>query len=341
MFQQREGDVKRTTVLASLCRSREDEELLREIIAQELGPEVEMIDLLVSRSKEEYAKFLDKAEVLFAYRLPKDYSTFIERANKLNWLHLAAAGVDGSLYDDLKTRSFVISNSRGMHANRCAEYVIGSIIAYTKGFMKAWKLQGEKRWARAELIQENKTLAGKTLGILGLGAVGKAVAKVAHPFGLEILGLRRHPEEHPKPLEISHVFGPQNLREFIHPLDYLVLAVPLTKETHRLIDREEFVRLKTTALIVNISRGAILEEAALIQSLEDGEIGGAVLDVFEEEPLSQKSPLWSMENVFITPHVAGTYPHYLRDAARIFARNLRHYLEKRPLENLIDKDLGY
>ena len=333
--------MKRTTVVASLCRSKEDEDQLRDIVAEELGPEMEMVDLLVSRTKDQYVKFLDKAEVLFAYRLPADYAEFAERVTKLKWLHIAAAGIDSSMNEDVQRKSFIITNSRGMHANRCAEYVIGSMIAYTKGFMRALRLQSEKRWARAELIQENRTLAGKTLGILGLGAVGKRVAKVAHPFGLEILGLRRHPEDHPKPPEISHVFGPQNLREFIHPLDYLVLSVPLTKETYHIIDREEFVRLKTSALLVNVSRGSVLDEDALIQSLEDGEIGGAVLDVFEEEPLPQDSPLWTMDNVFITPHVAGTYPNYLRDASRIFARNLRHYLEKRPLENKIDKSRGY
>lgn len=333
--------MKRVVVVASLCRSESDERMLRTAVNEELGPEHDLVDLVVTHSKEEYAKYLGRGEVLFAYRLPSDRHEFLREAAKLKWIQIAGAGLDESLDDEVIRRGFMITNARGIHAGRVAEYVMGSIIAYSKGFFKALRHQAERRWARAELTEANRTLAGKTLGIMGLGALGTQVARVAKPFGLEVTALRRHPEDHPRPAEVSHVFGPQNLREFIHPLDFLVLAVPLTKETRHVIDHEELVRLKTSSLLVNVSRGAVIDETALVAALREGEIGGAVLDVFEEEPLPQDSPLWTMDNVFITPHVAGAWTDYLLHASRLFARNLRNYLEKRRLENLVDPGRGY
>jgi phosphoglycerate dehydrogenase-like enzyme len=336
------GNVKRTTVLVSLCRSEDDEKLLNKIVQEELGPEAEMVDIIASRTKDQFQKELKKAEVLFCHRLPSDYGTYnTSSASRLKWLHLAAASADFCVKTGEKLDNVLVTNSRGLHSTRAAEYVIGAMIAYTKGFLKYREKQHEKKWAHEELLRSNKTLAGKTLGILGLGAVGKSVAKVAAPLGLEILALRRHPEDYPVPPEVSRVFGPQNLREFIHPLDYLVICLPHTVETHHIIDRHELVRLKTNSLLINISRGGVIDEKALIESLRDGEVGGAVLDVFEKEPLPQNSPLWDMENVFITPHVAGNCPSILASASRIFARNLRNYLEKRTLDNIVDQKLGY
>jgi len=333
--------VKKTTVLASLCRTDEDAAQLREILEEQLGPQSSMVDLVITRTKKDYYKLLERAEVLFAYHLPSNYKVFAEHANKLKWVHMAAAGVDSSMTDVVTKKNFVISNSRGMHARRVSEYVMGSVIAYSKGFLKAFRFQSKKRWAREEMINSNRTLAGKTLGVLGFGALGQQIARVAQPFGIEVIALRRHPEDHPTPDTVAHVFGPQNLREFIHPCDYLAVCLPLTNETRHLLDRDEFVRLKTSSLLINVSRGAIIDEKALAEALEVGEIGGAVLDVFEDEPLPATSPLWTMENVLITPHVAGAWSTYLRDASQIFARNLRHYLEKRPLENVVDKERGY
>jgi len=333
--------VKRTTVLVSLCRSEQDEKLLRKVAREELGPEAEMVDIIATRTKDQYQKLLEKAEVLFCHRLPADYETYSTKASRLKWLHLSSASADFNVETGDKLDNIMVTNSRGLHSNRAAEYVIGAIIAYTKGFLKYREKQQSKVWARQELIRTNKTLAGKTLGILGFGAVGRQVAKVAAPLGLEIMALRRHPDDYPVPPEVSKMFGPQSLREFIHPLDYLVVCLPHTSETHHLIDRDELVRLKTNSLLINISRGGVIDEQAMIKSLKDGEIGGAVLDVFEREPLPQDSPLWEMENVFITPHIAGSWPGILSSASRIFARNLRHYLEKRPLDNVIDQDLGY
>jgi phosphoglycerate dehydrogenase-like enzyme len=328
-------------VLASLCRSEEDERILKQVIEDELGPESEMIEIIASRTRDQYRKLLDRAEVIFSHRLPSDYKDYGKKASRLKWLHLASSSVDFDIKSGVKLENVSITTSRGLHANRAAEYALGAIIAYTKGFLKYRQKQKERKWARQELLRANKTLAGKTLGILGFGAVGKRISKIAAPLGVEILALRRHPDDYPVPEEISRMYGPQHLREFIHPLDYLVVCVPHTSETHHILDRDEFVRLKTTALLINISRGGVIDEAAMIDALRDGEIGGAVLDVFEKEPLPSDSPLWEMDNVFITPHIAGSWPGVLTAASRIFARNLRHYVEKRELNNLVNQELGY
>ena len=333
--------MKKITVLASLCRSEEDERLLKKVVSEELGPEAEMIDIVASRTKDQYKKLLARAEVIFCHRLPSDYVTYKKKATRLKWIHLSSASADFCIESGEKLDSVIVTNSRGLHADRAAEYVLGAIIANTRGFLKYRKRQTEKKWARQELIGTNRTVAGKTLGILGFGAVGKRVAKVAAPLGMDIIALRRHPDDYPVPNEVSHMYGPQNLREFIHPLDYLVVCLPHTAETHHIIDRHEFVRLKTNALLINISRGGVIDEEAMIASLRDGEIGGAVLDVFEKEPLPQESPLWTMNNVFITPHIAGSWPGILRSASRMFGRNLRHYLEKRSLDNVVNQELGY
>jgi phosphoglycerate dehydrogenase-like enzyme len=196
-------------------------------------------------------------------------------------------------------------------------------------------------------------LHGATIGIIGYGSIGRQVARLAHAFGMRVLATKRDPrhivdtgyqlDDTGDPIgELpDRVYPAAATLSMLPECDYVVVCAPLTPETHHLIDEEALKAMRSTAYLVNISRGKIVDESALVEALEKNEIAGAGLDVFEVEPLSANSPLWKLDNVILSPHIAGFTPDYDRRAIDVFTRNLRRYLEGRPLLNLVDRDAGY
>ncbi len=276
------------------------------------------------------------------------------QAPHLRWVQLHSAGADHVLNHPLLQAGVTFTTTSGLHATNITEYVMASILAWTRHLhilfdykrRREWP-GGAERWTRFVPHE----LRGAIMGIVGYGSIGREVGQLACTFGMQVLALKRHPQRRddagysfvgdsdgclPKTM-----YGPDQLADMLPLCDYVVLAVPLNADTHHMIGERELRAMKPSAYLVNIARGAVVDETALIRALQEGWIAGAGLDVFEQEPLPPDSPLWTMDNVILTPHTAGFSPHYEERAVEIFTENLRRYLEGRPLLNVVDAALGY
>jgi phosphoglycerate dehydrogenase-like enzyme len=275
----------------------------------------------------------ETAEVIVAWQIPEPV---LGRARRLKWIHTVAAGVDNLLYPPVVDGRVVLTSSVGIHTVALPEYVMALILAFAKRLHRAVRNQAARRWDRSATIGDE--LHGKTLGILGLGAIGRALAARAAAFGMRVVGTKRMPEDVPG---VERVYPPEGTDDVLQQADYVAIVLPLTPATRRLIDARALGMMKATAVLINVGRGAIVDEAALIEALRARRIAGAGLDVFEREPLPADSPLWHMDNVIITPHVSGASPAYFDRAIPLFCDNLRRFLAGRPLVNIVDPARGY
>jgi D-2-hydroxyacid dehydrogenase (NADP+) len=281
-------------------------------------------------------KALRPAEILLSWSLlPPDLT---ERAPNLRWVQVISAGVDRLLSSGLLQSGVTLTTASGVHATPIGECVLGMMIMQAKGWPGLFRAQARREWTRFW----PRVLSGQTVGIVGLGSIGREVARLAKTFGMRVLGVRRSgaPVESGDYL-VDEMFGPLDLLKVLAESDYVVLALPLTEETHHVIGELALRSMKPSAYLINISRGAVIDEAALVRALKEGEIAGAGLDVFESEPLPPESELWDMENVIISPHIAGGTPVYMEQAVEIFCDNLRRYLADEPLRNVVDRQRGY
>jgi phosphoglycerate dehydrogenase-like enzyme len=304
-----------------------------------------------AHSADDLPKAIHDTEILYTFRaLPAP-----DQAPNLRWVQLHTAGAERILSHPLYTQTEILfTTTSGIHAINMAEYVMAQILAFAhriplmlddqaKG---AWSSERWQRYIPDELYE-------KTIGIVGYGSIGRQVARLARAFGMNVLAIKRDAKD---PADSNYVlpnvgdpggdlpdriYPPQAIRSFLGECDYVVLAVPLTEETHHLIDAEKLKAMKENSLLVNVARGAVVDEKALIKALNEGWIAGAVLDVFEEEPLPEDSPLWKTPNLTISPHVSGLTPHYHERAVGIFAENLRRYIAGQPLANLVERERGY
>jgi phosphoglycerate dehydrogenase-like enzyme len=263
-------------------------------------------------------------------------------ASRLRWIQLTAAGVGGLLFPEMVESAVIVTNARGLHATSMSEHALGVMLMFARKLHLARDAQAHRRWAQDEQWLEPPPfgqLAGGTLGIVGFGAVGRALAERARALSMRVVAVRRHPCGDPGPAEAQ--WGPERLPDLLRRSDWLVLAAPLTPETRGLIGRAELALLPRHAILVNLGRGPVVDEPALTEALASGRIAGAALDVFQEEPLAEASPLWSMPNVIATPHVSGFGPRFWERICELFAGNLQRWLAGEPLENVVDKRAGY
>lgn len=264
---------------------------------------------------------------------------WLRETPSLRWIQTVGAGVDNLLNDELHARSeLVITNASGIHAQPIAEHVLGLLLAFTRNLHLSIRQQQSARWDAASASTQLSSLQGKTLGVLGLGAIGKRVAEVAHVFGARVIGLKRKPEP---TAHVAQVFGPEQLHAFLAQSELLVNILPLTPTTRGLLGARELAALPKGALYVNVGRGATTDTAALLDALRSGHLAGAGLDVTDPEPLPADHILWSLPNVIITPHYAGAQPDYFRHAGELFVDNLRRYVAGEALRNVVDKSAGY
>ncbi|MHB1073885.1 MAG: D-2-hydroxyacid dehydrogenase [Gemmatimonadaceae bacterium] len=265
-------------------------------------------------------------------------------APKLRWVHSAAAGVRGALFPEMVASDVLLTNSAGIHAVPMAETVIGGLLFLMRGLHLARALQEASRWDKAPFVGADSPL--RELGdcrvlVVGAGGIGREVAVRATAFGARCTGIRKHPGRG-VPAGFSHVIGPEGLDDALPEADVLVLAAPFTEETSALLDARRLARLPPGAFVVNVARGALVDEAALVAALRAGRLGGAVLDVFAREPLAAQSPLWQLPNVCITPHVSPVSPgRFWPRQLALFGDNWRRYQQGAPLRNLVDKRAGY
>lgn len=277
---------------------------------------------------------LEEIEILYGGLGRED----LERATRLAWWQTTGAGVNGMLTPELIARPVRITNASGIHAEPITEHFFGMLLALTRRLPTAWEGQRAGRWDRGPIWGRETMLAGKTLGLLGVGAIGSYAARVGAAFGMRPIALRRNPA----PVAyVERVYGRYELEPFLGASDVVFNSLPLTRQTERILDARALSWAKPGAIIANVGRGATIDTDALVAALAEGRLGGALLDVTEPEPLPEGHPLWSMENVLITPHYSGAHPGYAERAARIFVENLKRYLDGAPLLNEVDKEAGY
>jgi phosphoglycerate dehydrogenase-like enzyme len=289
-------------------------------------------------------------EVLYTFDLP---SNALDLAPRLRWLQLHSAGANHLLDHPIMKSDVAVTTVSGIHATPIAEYVFASILAYRWRVPMWTHCQREAQWPSGRWgMYAHPELRDSTLGIVGYGSIGREVGRIGQAFGMRVLALRRSAGRTKRGYTSERTgdaagsiptrfYALDALHEMLAECDYVVVALPLTTETTHLIGLAELKALKPSAYLVNIARGPIVDEEALIHALCQGWIAGAGLDVFEQEPLPAGSPLWNMENVLISPHVAGFTPRYDERATALFAENLDRYLSGEPLLNLMDKARGY
>jgi phosphoglycerate dehydrogenase-like enzyme len=293
---------------------------------------------------------LDDVEVLLrGYLTAETFDRVVARAPKLRWVHSASAGVERVLTPASRERGLVITNARGVFSRPIAEYVMLMILAVSRRLPQLLELQRERTWQPLEGAE----LSDVTIGIVGYGSIGRAVAALAAPFGSRVVAVRRRPEEGgaatvpPESEEavpasgVDRVLGSDGLPELVAESDFVVLALPLTPETENVIDTELLARFKPGAWLINVARGRLVDERALLRALDQGPLGGAVLDTFRDEPLPPGSPFYARSNVIVTPHTSWSSGRVLDRSVELFCANLRRYAAGEPLLNVVDPGAGY
>ncbi|MEH2378354.1 MAG: D-2-hydroxyacid dehydrogenase [Nostoc sp.] len=281
------------------------------------------------------------AEVYFSWFFlkPTTLHRVLESAPQLRWHHAPNAGVNHILTPIFTPkyieRNLILTNGAGVHAIPIAEFVIAYMLFHAKQLSKLHQQQTQHHWQKGLPIQE---LLDKTLLIIGAGGIGQEIASRAKAFGMRIFGSRRHPQPQPN---FDKVVGADEWKALLGEADYVVIATPLTWETKGMIDAEVLHLMRPSAYLINIARGAIVDEFALVKALEDGEIAGAALDTVFTEPLPAESPLWSLPNVFITPHCSGNSPRVKERSLALFLDNFTRYRQDKPLRNIVDQTVGY
>ncbi len=300
-------------------------------------------EVLCVTDQEQFIARLPEAEILCSFSVPENWRIL---APNLRWLQYPGAGVDGLRPSGLLDEGspVVVTTATGMHATTISEYVFGSMLMFNWNWPQMVRLQDSHLWARSTGWYNlgGRELAGQTLGVVGMGSIGRRIAQVGRSFGMRVLGIRRSfSTESASDPDLDQGYAPQQLQELLKQSDYVVLAVPLTPETERLIGEAELRSMKSNAYLVNIARGHVIDEQALIRALRENWIAGAGLDVTEVEPLPSNSPLYGMPNVILTPHIAGVSVHYEARLAELFADNLRRYRAGEPLLHRFDPARGY
>ncbi|MFD2830773.1 D-2-hydroxyacid dehydrogenase [Corticicoccus populi] len=278
---------------------------------------------------------LKEAEILFHWK--KDKEALYFKNDCLKWVQTFSAGVDSLDLKQISEKKITLTSASGVHRYPISETIFAFMLGFTREFHTYQKAQQKKEWSRTRPGGE---IHEKTIAILGVGEIGRETAKIAKAFNMTVLGVRNSGKAVDN---VDEMYTPDQLTEILRRSDFVISALPLTKETHHLIGKAQFAEMKDSAFIVNIGRGPVVDEAALIEALKNKQIAGAGLDVFESEPLSEESALWDMDNVIITPHTAGSTDHYNGRVVRdIFIPNLKEYLRgAQPSINRYNHERGY
>ncbi len=257
------------------------------------------------------------------------------QAQHLEWIHVAAAGVDTQLFDELAESDVVVTNAKGVFDRPIAEFVLASILAVAKDVHRSHDLQTSRTWEH----RETRTVAGATVLVVGTGSIGREIARLLRVVGMDVRGAGRTARESDP--DFGSVVSSADLVDHVGWADHVVVVAPLTDATRNLIDASVLSAMKPTAHLVNVGRGPIVDEAALVSALESGTIAAATLDVFQTEPLPNDHPLWTTPGVAITPHMSGDVVGWTDTLARQFVDNAQRWMDGTPLMNVVDKQLGF
>jgi phosphoglycerate dehydrogenase-like enzyme len=307
---------------------------------ERLAKDFPQLRIVQCDSYEGVEEHLRDAEIIFTISLrPEQFAL----AHDLRWVHAPTAAVHQLLFPELVSSEVVVTNSREVHGPVVAEHVIALIFALAKKIPQAVLLQQKNVWGQEAIWNEGahpREVADATLGLIGVGSIGSRVAQMACALGMRVIAVREHVEKG-RPAYVEQIFAPTALGDLLQQSDYVVMAAPLVGETRGLINAARFAVMKPDAYLINVGRGPQVDEVALAEALRTRRIAGAALDVFEREPLPADSPLWSVENLLITPHTAGLTEKLWHRHYELFSDNLRRYLAGQPLQFVVDKQKGY
>jgi phosphoglycerate dehydrogenase-like enzyme len=282
------------------------------------------------------AEAMEGADVLYQWH---SFSPALKEnwaaASTLEWIHVSAAGVSQLLFEDLVHSDVVYTNSRGVLSRAIAEFALGFVLDMAKDSHGSFRLQQEQRWQH----RVTRKIQGQRALVVGTGSIGREIARLFRAVGLQVSGAGR--TTRPGDADFDLIHSSRDLASVAADYDYLVLAAPLTADTTGLVGAEVLAAMKPSARLINVGRGQLVDTNALTHALATGSIAGAALDVVDPEPLPAGHPLWSMENVIITPHMSGDTEDYLDDLGQLFVENLKRYCNGEPLENIVDKKLGF
>jgi len=274
---------------------------------------------------------MGRTEVLMAYAVPPG---LLPAMPKLRWVQAMTAGVEGWLALPDLPEKLTLTCARGTHREAMPENIIGALLFVAKPYLAAVENQKQRKWNH----QTAQPLTGKTLGILGLGAIGRDVARIAAALGMRVIGTRRRPE----PMAgVAEVLPAERTAEVLARSDFVLLLLPATPQTDNLMDAERLGTMKPGAWLLNFGRGHLIKDADLVDAVRSKRIAGAVLDVYRQEPLPAEHPFWGTDGIIVLPHIGGPHPQRDRFVARLFADNLRRFLDGKPLEEVVDRDAGY
>lgn len=288
---------------------------------------------VIQCTSDEAINHIEDADILISWG-DLNFTELLPKAKRLKWVHALSAGVETYLVPELTQSEIILTNSRGIHGIPMAEHVLAMMLSFTRGISVARRQQKEKIWQPMHLEE----LYEKSIAIIGLGSVGREIAKRAKCIGMKVLAAKRTVTTE---LFVDKLYTTDQLPHLLSIADFIVVTLPLTPQTKGLFTLETFQQMKKSAYFINVARGAIVNEADLVTALQAKVIRGAGLDVFEEEPLPEDSPLWELDNVLITPHVAATSPYYIDRSLKLFIENLHKFLSHSAMLNVIDKEKGY
>lgn len=296
---------------------------------------------------------VDDVEVLLrGWLVAEAFDRLLARAPHLTWVHSATSGVERALTPAALARDVLVTNARGVFSPPIAEHVLLMILAVSRHLPDLLELQRERTWQPLE----GRELRELTIGIVGYGSLGRSVASLASAFGSRVIAMRRRPDAVDEPItgdpgaedegfpyepRLDRVVGPDRLHELLAESDIVVLAAPLTAETEGMIDEAAVGAMKRDAWLINVARGRLIDDTALIRALRENRIGGAALDAFRDEPLPQSSPYWELPNVILTPHTAWSSARVLDRSIDLFCDNLVRFSRGEPLRNVVDPTAGY
>jgi len=296
------------------------------------------VELKIAKTADGLGTSLTDAEVLFNWSGSRaEIQAILQRAPRLKWIHTRSAGLDSLLCQELVESAVLLTNGSGTFSQSLGEFVIAGALYWAKDMPRMLKAKSEHRWDVFDVFE----LSTQTMGIVGHGDIGRAIARRAKAFGMKVLALRRDPSPRYGDEDVDSVYQTKDLHRMLPECDYVAVAAPLTPETKHLMSTAEFNCMKSSAIVMNVGRGPVIDEAAMAEALRTRRIRGATLDVFEVEPLPATSPLWDLDNVFISAHTADHTQSWLDDAITVFVEQFSRWRNAEMLMNLVDKKAGY
>lgn len=317
------------------------------VIAEESLPELKLleqlpkeINVIIENEADKIAKIASSIDILLLCNWSGNRE-ILQKVLSLNsnikWVHTWWTGVDSLVFPELASYPLTLTNAKGVYAEPLAEFAIGACIYFAKNFPRMLSNQKQSHWEQFE----SELICGKTLGIFGYGEIGKSIAKKANALGMKVIAVRKRPKLSEQDPNIKTIIPLEEADSMFKSADYVVSSAPLTSDTKHFINKTKFDLMKSNAVLINVGRGPVVKEVDLIDALKNRKIRGAALDVYEVEPLSKDSPLWHLDNVLLSPHIADRNDGWLSNSINFFVHNCNKFVKGEELDNIVNLDLGY